>query len=69
MDKVSKKCQFDGCKMKRMNMFVVCKCEKGFCSQHDMPHTHNCTYDFKENNKKLLAKFNPNISFNKVVPI
>jgi len=30
----------------------ACKCEKYFCKFHKDPLNHNCSYDYKETNKK-----------------
>lgn len=33
-----------------------CKCEKTFCQKHREPHAHECTYDFHEKQKEMLAE-------------
>lgn len=40
-------------------MIMQCHCGKLFCAQHRYAEAHNCSYDFKEEGKKILAKDNP----------
>ena len=56
--KKKKYCCFGECKKKLTLMDMECKCKCGFkfCSLHRLPESHNCTYDFKNESKDLLAK-------------
>ena len=47
----------------------ICRCESTFCSVHKYPSSHNCTYDYFENNKRILEKNNPVINFEKIIKI
>tara|TARA_B100000579_G_scaffold227152_1_gene186035 strand:- start:7795 stop:8022 length:228 start_codon:yes stop_codon:yes gene_type:complete len=31
---------------------LMCRCGNFYCKAHRLPESHNCTYDFKENDKK-----------------
>ena len=44
------------CKKKMGVMEYECKCKKKFCAACRLPESHNCTYDFKTNNKLKLMK-------------
>lgn len=47
------------CKKKIKVSSYPCKCEKYFCKLH-LPETeHNCKYNYKDENKKLLTEKNP----------
>jgi len=35
-------------------MFAKCKCEKLHCLAHRAPEDHECSFDFKMENKKYL---------------
>jgi hypothetical protein len=37
----------------------TCRCGKHFCATHRYAETHNCTYDYKADGKKILAQNNP----------
>ena len=45
-------CSFVGCTKKIRLTDFACKCEKYFCKFHKDPLNHNCSYDYKETNKK-----------------
>lgn len=40
-------------------MIMKCHCERVFCAQHRYAETHNCTYDYKMEGKKILQRDNP----------
>lgn len=46
-----------------------CKCSNDhiFCEKHR--NNHNCTYDYKKNQKEFILENNPNISFSKLQKI
>ena len=50
------KCAFEGCKKKIKLTDYPCKCEKTFCALHKCHVIHQCTYDFKKENKDKLEK-------------
>mgnify|MGYP005653663347 CR=1 FL=1 len=56
------------CNIKVGLLGFQCKCDKIklFCSLHRNPTDHNCNFDFKENAKKLLEKYNPKIIADKI---
>ena len=45
-------CAFNGCVRKIKITDFACKCEKYYCKFHKDPLNHDCSYDYKENNKK-----------------
>mgnify|MGYP003705990237 CR=1 FL=1 len=52
---------------KKLHLFKIkCKCEKYFCSEHRYSDKHDCTYNYKEENKELLTKLNPLIIAKKI---
>lgn len=53
-----KRCNMDGCKNKLslIDLSLGCKCEYIYCTKHRLPESHNCTFDHKSNDKKLLEK-------------
>lgn len=50
-------------------MIMKCHCEKLFCAQHRYAEAHNCTYNFKMEGKKILAKENPQVIAQKLPKI
>lgn len=40
-------------------MVMKCHCQKVFCAQHRYAEAHNCSYDFKQEGKQILARENP----------
>lgn len=59
------------CKRKiRLNQSVIsCKCDKILCNKHRFPDQHECTYNFKKENKKLLARTLVQVECEKVLKI
>lgn len=51
-----KKCCFDGCKKKLTLTDFPCKCGNIHCHVHRPSEVHNCTYDFKKDQRTLLLK-------------
>ena len=45
-------CMFHGCVKKIKLIDYPCKCGNFYCKYHKNPETHNCSYDYKENNNK-----------------
>ena len=52
------KCSF--CNKKKLIIFK-CKCGLCFCQKHYIPEKHNCTFDYKTEQKIKILKDNPNI--------
>jgi len=48
---------------------TVCKCEKILCAKHKYFNEHECNFDFKEFDKKILEKNNPKIVSDKILKI
>lgn len=46
-----------------------CKCKNMFCSMHFNPETHNCNYDFKNEQKERLEKQLVKVVNDKVIRI
>lgn len=47
-------CAHEGCKKKMTLVDYACKCSKLYCCAHRIPEVHNCTFDYKEEQKKNL---------------
>lgn len=67
--KKRKCCAAKGCKKKINLMSFTCKCEKVFCTEHRMPEEHQCTFDWKNYGKCIIAKKNPLIINSKITII
>lgn len=50
-------------------MVMKCHCGKVFCAKHRYAEAHNCSFDFKGEGKKSIAKDNPLVVANKVAKI
>ena len=46
-----------------------CRCQRVFCAKHRHPELHACTFDYKEEGRRLLEKANPVITFPKLPKI
>lgn len=40
---------------------IECKCGIIYCTKHRYADEHNCTFDYKAENKQILTKLNPRI--------
>ena len=49
------------CNKKLKMMSFTCKCNMKFCVAHQNPHNHNCSYDYKSENCKIIEKNNPKL--------
>ncbi|XP_068245636.1 AN1-type zinc finger protein 4-like [Palaemon carinicauda] len=47
----------------------VCRCDRIFCTQHRLPETHECTYDFKTEGRKLIEMANPLVASHRLPKI
>lgn len=45
----------------------LCRCQKHFCSTHRYSEAHNCSYDYKEEGRRLLQQENPQVMAEKIV--
>ena len=54
-----KKCKQCNCKLKLI--VFTCKCGHIFCQKHLGAHSHNCTYDYKNEKKEKIEKENPKL--------
>jgi predicted nucleic acid binding AN1-type Zn finger protein len=58
------------CKKKLGLLGFKCKCgDNQFCAQHRVPELHNCSFDFKQEQRERLAKQNPVITSDKIIKI
>ena len=46
-----------------------CKCSNIFCNLHKSPENHNCSFDYKSNNKNELTNKNLTITSQKIAKI
>ena len=47
----------------------MCRCQRVFCAKHCHLELHACTFDYKEEGRKLLEKANPVVTFPKLPKI
>ena len=57
------------CNKKLPLMPIVCKCGYKFCGIHRHPEDHQCSFDYKTQQQKLLRDKNPQIISNKIIKI
>lgn len=53
------------CKKKQL-ILIDCRCNYKFCIIHKNPEDHTCSFDYKEDAKKMLIKNNPKVVGSKV---
>ena len=49
-------CNHIKCKKSIEMMKFTCKCRENFCIKHKNPQSHNCQFDYKNDQKKILEK-------------
>ncbi|GFG31446.1 hypothetical protein Cfor_07803 [Coptotermes formosanus] len=56
---------------KRLNITNVytCRCDKLFCAAHRYSELHNCTFDYKNDGRKILERTNPLVTAQKLPKI
>ena len=56
------------CKKKLGLCPLKCRCDenKFYCSKHVFSSNHNCTFDYKAEQKKKLLENNPKVAFGKI---
>ena len=65
-----KKMRCDECKCKvNITNSLECKCGQLLCMKHRMFNKHNCSIDYKTNDRKILEKNNPKIISDKIILI
>lgn len=69
--KKSKKRRCQVCRKKLGLSGFKCKCSDTnfFCSKHRYAEEHNCSFDYKKENKDLLREKNPQIVSDKIIRI
>ena len=67
--KKKKRCGVKGCKKKITLLSFTCQCEKIFCTEHRMPEQHNCSFDWVEHGRCIIAKKNPQVINSKITQI
>ena len=67
-NKEKMRCNECNCKINITNS-LKCKCEKILCMKHRMFNAHNCSIDYKTNDRKILEKNNPKIISDKIISI
>jgi hypothetical protein len=63
------RCSMEGCKKKLGVVKFTCNCGKNYCTTHKLAESHNCTYDFIEEGKKMLEEKNPVVIKAKIIKI
>jgi len=49
------------CNAKLKMIVFTCKCNHIFCLRHLGAHSHNCSYDYKNEKKKQIEENNPKL--------
>lgn len=63
----TKKAKCNICNKKiNLGMEFTCRCGKLLCSQHRLPETHECSFDYKLFGKEVLKKENPVVAADKL---
>ena len=62
------RCSECKCKVNITNS-LECKCGQVLCMKHRMFNQHNCSIDYKTNDRKILEKNNPKIVSDKIIVI
>ena len=52
-----KRCEKEDCKCKLTLTSFPCKCQKYFCQKHQHSEEHQCSYDYRAEQKKELNKY------------
>jgi hypothetical protein len=55
-------------KLKLFNQFK-CRCDKMFCPEHRHFNTHDCNFDWKEHDRKIIRVANPQVVADKLIKI
>ena len=48
------RCSFPNCNKKIKLTDTQCKCGNKYCLKHRIPEDHNCTFDYKNNDRLIL---------------
>jgi len=51
------RCEKEGCTKKLTLASISCKCKKFYCLSHRYESEHRCTFDYREEQTKLLSKY------------
>ncbi|GAB6028259.1 hypothetical protein CHUAL_014086 [Chamberlinius hualienensis] len=62
------RCQVCHHKLGLANSYV-CRCGRNFCATHRYAETHDCTYDYKAEGRRILEKNNPQVTAPKLPKI
>ena len=54
------------CKKRVGSFGITCKCGKLFCAIHRYASEHDCTWDYKTEQCKIIKENNPDMSFKKI---
>lgn len=61
MSNLNKKSRCKKCLKKNTIMEFKCKCNNIYCSIHRYPEEHDCSYDYKQNEKRKIVEENKKI--------
>ena len=62
--KRSKRCA--QCKKRVGSFGITCKCGNLYCGIHRYASEHNCTWDYRSEQCKIIREGNPDMSFKKI---
>lgn len=63
--KKKNRCCKEGCNKKLLITAYACRCGMKFCSLHTPATEHNCAFDYKLHQERILEKQNPTIKTNR----
>jgi len=51
-----KRCCLEGCrkKLKIIDLSIKCKCENHYCENHRIPESHNCIFDYRQEDQSKI---------------
>lgn len=58
-----------GCKKVISLIRFDCKCGLSFCTKHQLPEAHNCSYNHKQDGISSLKEKLIKVTANKIIPI
>lgn len=65
-----KKCSLENCKRKiKLSEEIECRCGLFFCAIHRFCTEHNCSFDYKKEQREKLKKLYPKVQSDKMEKI
>jgi len=64
--KSKNRCNYSTCKIKLGLIPFECRCSMNFCTEHRLPESHQCSFDYKTFGKLLIEKNNQKVIGEKI---